>query len=76
MRDGDGTEEQFKTYVSHSKKLNEKFDLVLDDGLARVAVAKFLLKNKILKDNKSFLLIPNLKREEYKDVVIALGYRY
>ena len=61
--------------MRYSKTLNEKFDLVIDDGRARVAVAKFVLENKIFKDNQSLLLIHDWQREEYKDIVYVLGYR-
>ena len=34
----DGTEDQFRSYISFARTLGKKFDLVLDDGRARVAV--------------------------------------
>ena len=52
-----------------------KFDIVIDDGRARVAVAKWALENKVLKDNLSLLLIHDWQREYYKDIVNVLGYR-
>ena len=48
---------------------------MIDDGRARVAVAKWVLKNKVLKDNHSLLLIHDWQREYYKDIVNVLGYR-
>ena len=71
----DGTEEQFKTYVGFSKTLNETFDLVIDDGRARVPVAKSVLDNKILQVNTSLLCIHDWQRSYYKDIVNVLGYR-
>ena len=38
-RDGleDGDEEQFKSYLNFPATLGQKYDLILDDGRARVA---------------------------------------
>ena len=37
-RDGDGTEAQFKTYLTFPATLGQKYDLILDDGRARLEV--------------------------------------
>ena len=34
----DGDEEQFKSYLNFPATLGQKYDLILDDGRARVAV--------------------------------------
>ena len=34
----DGSAEQFKSYLKFAKSLNQKFDLIIDDGRARVSV--------------------------------------
>ena len=36
--DGDGTEAQFKTYLTFPATLGQKYDLILDDGRARLEV--------------------------------------
>ena len=60
--------------MSYPKTLNETFDLVFDDGRARVPVAKSVLENKLLQDNTSILLIHDWDRTYYKDID-KLGYR-
>ena len=37
-RHGDGDEIQFRSYINFAAQLNTTFDLVLDDGRARVPV--------------------------------------
>ena len=36
--DGDGTEAQFQTYLTFPATLGQKYDLILDDGRARLEV--------------------------------------
>ena len=36
--DSDGTAAQFKTYLTFPATLDQKYDLILDDGRARVEV--------------------------------------
>ena len=37
-RHGDGDEDQFRSYINFAAQLNSTFDLVIDDGRARVPV--------------------------------------
>ena len=37
-RHGDGDEDQFRSYINFAAQLNTTFDLVIDDGRARVPV--------------------------------------
>ena len=37
-RHGDGDEDQFRSYIDFAAQLNTTFDLVIDDGRARVPV--------------------------------------
>ena len=35
---GDGDEDQFRSYINFASQLNSTFDLIIDDGRARVPV--------------------------------------
>ena len=37
-RHGDGDEDQFSSYINFASQLNSTFDLIIDDGRARVPV--------------------------------------
>ena len=37
-RHGDGDEDQFRSYINFASQLNSTFDLIIDDGRARVPV--------------------------------------
>ena len=71
----DGSVEQFKTYLNYAKTFNQKFNLVINDGRARLAVARMVLDEKILVDNSSMLLIHDWERQNYKEIVNTLGFR-
>ena len=71
----DGSVDQFKTYINFAKTLNQKFDLVINDGRARLAVARMVLDDKMLLDNSSMMLIHDWERQNYKEMVNTLGYR-
>ena len=45
----DGTEQQFWSYINFAQSLNKKFDLVIDDGRARLAVRWTALNSYISK---------------------------
>lgn len=71
----DGSVEQFKTYINYAKTFSQKFNLVINDGRARLAVARMVLDERMLVDNSSMLLIHDWERQNYKEMVNTLGYR-
>ena len=72
---GEGSKEQFQTYIEFPKTFNEKFDLIIDDGRARVEVGRAALKNRLLRDTSSLLIIHDFERKYYKKIVDEVGYR-
>ena len=44
-RHGDGDEDQFRSYINFAAQLNTTFDLVIDDGRARVPVRCEILRS-------------------------------
>jgi len=72
---GDGSAEQFKSYLEFAGSLNQKFDLIIDDGRARVSVSESALDKKLFVSNESKLIIHDWEREEYKKIVSEQGYR-
>ena len=71
----EGTEEQFRSYISYPATLQQKFDVILDDGRARLVVSKAVLENRLFRNSKSKLVIHDWERVYYKDMVKKLGYR-
>ena len=67
----EGTDQQFASYIAAPHKLGQKFDLVLDDGRARVGVARAALE--LLAPGGS-LVIHDWERDYYKVLVTQLGY--
>ena len=74
-KDGDGTEATFHSYINFPKILKEKFDLIIDDGRARVPVSKAALKNQLFRSSSSLMIIHDWEREMYKPIVSQLGYK-
>ena len=70
----EGTEEQFHSYINYPAKLQQRFDVILDDGRARLLVSKAVLENKLFKSSHSKLVIHDWERAYYKDMVNKLGY--
>ena len=54
----DGTQQQFWSYINTAQSLNKKFDLVIDDGRARLAVRWTALNSYIFfkSENVDFFL--------------------
>ena len=71
---GEGSKQQFQTYIEFPKTLGEKFDLIIDDGRARVEVSKAALKNDLFQDSSSLLIIHDFERKYYKKIVTEVGY--
>ena len=74
-KNGDGTEEQFQSYINFPKKFEEKYDLIIDDGRARVPVSIAALKNNLFQSSSSLLIIHDWQRRKYKPIVNTVGYR-
>ena len=72
---GDGSETQFRQYINYPAGLAQKYDLILNDGRARLAVGRSVLTNKLLASNSSLLVVHDWERPAYKALVNRLGYR-
>ena len=72
---GDGTERQFSRYINFPATLAQKYDLILNDGRARLEVGRSVLVNQLLASNSSLLVIHDWERKAYKGLVSQLGYR-
>ena len=72
---GDGSEKQFSQYINYPARLAQKYDLILNDGRARVSVGRSVLSNKLLASNSSLLVIHDWERPAYRGLVRTLGYR-
>ena len=72
---GDGSEAQFSQYINFPASLAQKYDLILNDGRARLAVGMSVLSNKLLASNSSLLVVHDWERPAYKALVSRLGFR-
>ena len=72
---GDGSEAQFSQYLNHPATLAQKYDLVLNDGRARLGVGRSVLTNKLLATNSSLMVVHDWERPAYRGLVSQLGYR-
>ena len=72
---GDGSEKQFSQYINYPARLAQKYDLILNDGRARVSVGRSVLSNKLLASNSSLLVVHDWERPAYKALVSRLGFR-
>jgi len=68
----DGTYQEFRDYIEFPKSLKTRFDVIIDDGRARVPVALSVLRNNLLKKN-GVLIIHDWERQHYK-VLLDQGY--
>jgi len=71
----DGTYEQFREYIEFPASLGETFDVILDDGRARVAAAESAIRNKLLKED-GILIIHDWERRSYKVLLERGFYEY
>ena len=69
---GDGSVEQFHSYINYP---SGQYDLIIDDGRARVAVSQAALDKKLLKSKDSFLVVHDWERKMYKTIVSKIEYR-
>jgi len=65
---GDGTEEEFRDYLAAPISLGKQWDLIIDDGRARVGVGKTVLKNHLLKPGGR-MVVHDWERKEYKNLL-------
>ena len=72
---GDGTERQFRRYINFPASLHQKYDLILNDGRARLEVGRSVLVNKLLASNSSLLVVHDWERRGYRGLVSQLGFR-
>ena len=71
----DGSEAQFHHYLNYPETLGRKYDLILNDGRARLEVGRSVLRQRLLASNSSLLIVHDWERLGYKDIVNKLGYR-
>ena len=60
-RHGDGDEDQFRSYINFAAQLNTTFDLVIDDGRARVPVRCKIIS--LFEDISDFIFQQGCARE-------------
>jgi len=68
----DGIYQEFRDYIEYPASLNKKFDVIIDDGRARVPAAISILRNQLLNKN-GVLIIHDWERLEYR-VVLKHGF--
>ena len=61
----------FRSYVERPIAYNRQFDVIINDGRARVAVANRVLKNNLLVDG-GVMVMHDWERKEYQ-VVLGIG---
>ena len=72
---GDGSEAQFRQYINYPAGAARKYDLIINDGRARLGVGRAVLTNRLLASNSSLLVVHDWERPAYKALVNRLGYR-
>lgn len=69
----EGTEEEYRSYIDKPASLGRQFDLIIDDGRARVGVGRGVVKHKLLAPGGRFI-IHDWERKEYKQLVTEVGF--
>ena len=67
----DGTFKEFKSYITRPASYSRQFDIVINDGRARVGVASTVLREKLLVEG-GVMMVHDWERMEYK-VVLGLN---
>ena len=65
----DGTEEQFHSYLHYPGTLGMTYDLVINDGRARVGVSRALIQDNILASRDSRVVVHDWDRLPYGAMV-------
>jgi len=69
----EGTEEEYRSYIDKPASLGRQFDLIIDDGRARVGVGRGVVNHKLLAPGGRFI-IHDWERKEYKQLVTEVGF--
>jgi len=69
----EGNEEEYRSYIDKPASLGRKFDLIIDDGRARVGVGRGVVNHKLLAPGGR-LMIHDWERKEYKQLVSDVGF--
>jgi len=69
----EGTEEEYRSYIDKPASLGRQYDLIIDDGRARVGVGRGVVKHKLLAPGGRFI-IHDWERKEYKQLVTEVGF--
>ena len=67
-KNNDGTSEEFKSYIASPSAYMRQFDVIINDGRARVAVANGVLREQLLLDG-GIMMMHDRERREYKAVL-------
>ena len=67
----DGTHQEFKSYIGRSATYGRQFDVIINDGRARVVVANSVLRENLLVEG-GVLMMHDWERVEYK-AVLGMG---
>jgi len=70
----EGNEQEYRSYIDKPASLNRKWDLIIDDGRARVGVGRGVVNHKLLAPNGR-LMIHDWERKEYKQLVTDVGFK-
>ena len=65
LRRRDGTGQEFSNYVERPASYDRQFDVIVDDGRARVAVARSVVRNRLLAPG-GVVVVHDWQRREYK----------
>jgi len=69
----EGSEEEYRSYIDKPASFGRQFDLVIDDGRARVGVGRGVVNHKLLATGGR-LIIHDWERPEYKQLVTDVGF--
>jgi len=69
----EGNEEEYRSYIDKPASLGRKFDLIIDDGRARVGVGRGVVNHHLLAPGGR-LMIHDWERKEYKQLVTDVGF--
>merc|ERR1719295_70816 len=69
----EGNEEEYRSYIDKPASLGRRFDLIIDDGRARVGVGRGVVNHHLLAPGGR-LMIHDWERKEYKQLVTDVGF--
>merc|ERR1712181_89950 len=69
----EGNEEKYRSYIDKPASLGRKFDLIIDDGRARVGVGRGVVNHNLLAPGGR-LIIHDWEMTEYKQLVTEVGF--